>query len=145
MENKIIVIGVSGIVGSAITSLFGGWSSDLATLVIFMAIDFITGLIVAGITKTSEKSEKGSLSSKVAFEGLAKKVIILFFVLIGYRLDLLMGINYIKTAVVIAFIVNETISIIENAGLMGIPIPKPILNAIDILKEDKTDERNRRI
>lgn len=145
MENKTIVIGVTGIVGSAIANLFGGWSSDLATLLIFMGIDFITGLIVAGVSKTSNKSENGTLSSKVGFVGLAKKVITLFFVLIGYRLDLLMGIDYIKTAVVIAFIVNETISIIENAGLMGIPIPKPIMNAIDVLKEDNAHEGNRRI
>lgn len=145
MENKTILIGVAGVVGSAIANLFGGWSSDLATLLIFMGIDFITGLIVAGVTKTSTKSENGTLNSNVGFIGLAKKVIILFFVLIGYRLDLLMGIDYIRTAVVIAFIVNETISIIENAGLMGIPIPKPIINAIDVLKEDKTNEGNRRV
>lgn len=129
-----------GAIGSTIASLFGGWSSDLTTLLIFMAIDFITGLIVAGIFKKSKKTKNGALESNIGFKGIGKKVMILLFVLIGYRLDLLLGSNYIKTALVIAFICNETISITENAGLMGIPIPKPIRNAIDILKSKEDDK-----
>lgn len=145
MENKIAVLRATlfasiGAVGSVIASLFGGWSNDLTTLLIFMAIDFITGLIVAGVFKKSKKSENGALQSKIGFVGLAKKVMILLFVLVGHRLDLLFGSDYIRTALVIAFICNETISITENAGLMGIPIPKPIKNAIDILKS-KEDAR----
>ena len=129
-----------GAVGSAITNSFGGWSNDLTTLLIFMAIDFITGLLVAGAFKKSKKTKNGALESSIGFKGIAKKMMILLFVLIGYRLDLLLGSDYIRTALVIAFICNETISITENAGLMGIPIPKPIRNAIDILK-NKEDEK----
>lgn len=129
-----------GAVGSAITNLFGGWSNDLTTLLIFMAIDFITGLLVAGAFKKSKKTKNGALESSIGFKGITKKIIILLLVLVGYRLDLLFGSNYIRTALVIAFICNETISITENAGLMGIPIPKPIRNAIDILKS-KEDEK----
>lgn len=140
MEHKIGILGTIGIIGSYVASLFGGWSSDLATLIIFMGIDFVTGLIVAGVFKKSTKSRNGALNSKIGFKGLAKKVMMLFFVLIGYRLDLLFGSNYIRTAIIIALITNETISITENAGLMGMPIPKPIRNAIDILKS-KEDEK----
>lgn len=140
MDNKYFTLGLIGVIGSAIANLFGGWSSDLTTLVIFMAIDFFTGLIVAGIFKKSKKSENGALESKVGFVGLAKKVMTLLMVLIGARLDLLLNSNYIRTAIIIAFICNETISITENAGLIGIPIPKPIINAIDILKS-KEDEK----
>lgn len=141
MHYRLVAHAVSiGVIGSVIASFFGGWSSDLATLMIFMGIDYITGLIVAGIFKRSKKSKNGGLESKVGFKGLAKKVMILLFVLIGYRLDLLLGSDYIRTAIVIAFIVNETISITENAGLIGVPIPKPIMNAIDILKS-KEDEQ----
>ena len=68
-------------------------------------------------------------------KGLIRKAMILLFVLIGFRLDLAMGVTYIKDAVCIAFIANELISIVENAGLMGIPIPAIITNAIDILKK----------
>ena len=144
MEYKVISFGTIGAIGSWIASLFGGWSTDLTTLVIFMAIDFITGLIVAGIFKKSKKSENGALESKVGLIGLAKKTMILLMVLIAARLDLLMGIDYIRTGLIIAFICNETISITENAGLIGVPIPKPIMNAIDILKskDDENDTRN---
>lgn len=144
MENKAICLGIIGAIGSTIANLLGGWSTDLATLVIFMAIDYMTGIIVAGIFKKSKKSENGGLQSWAGFVGLFKKVMILLLVLIGHRLDLLMGSDYIRTALIIAFICNETISITENAGLIGIPIPKPIMNAIDILKgDDKNDgQRN---
>lgn len=140
MKDRIITFASVGAIGSTIASLFGGWSNDLTTLLIFMTIDFITGLVVAGIFKKSKKSKNGALQSKIGFIGLAKKVMILFLVLVGYRLDLLFGSNYIKTALVIAFICNETISITENAGLMGVPIPKPIKNAIDILKSKEDDK-----
>lgn len=140
MEIKPIVFGIIGAVGSAIANLFGGWTTDFATLLIFMGIDFITGLIVAGIFKKSKKTKNGALESNIGFKGLAKKVIILFFVLIGARLDLLLGSDYIRTALIIAFICNETISITENAGLIGIPIPKPIADAIDILKSKEDDK-----
>lgn len=112
----------------------------MTTLLIFMAIDFITGLLVAGAFKKSKKTKNGALESSIGFKGITKKIIILLLVLVGYRLDLLFGSDYIRTALVIAFICNETISITENAGLMGIPIPKPIKNAIDILKS-KEDEK----
>lgn len=137
MEIKPIIFGIIGAVGSMIANLFGGWTTDFATLLIFMGIDFITGLIVAGIFKKSKKTKNGALESNIGFKGLAKKVIILFFVLIGARLDLLLGSDYIRTALIIAFICNETISITENAGLIGIPIPKPIADAIDILRGEK--------
>lgn len=140
MDNKYFTLGLIGAMGSTIANLFGGWSSDLTTLIIFMAIDFFTGLIVAGIFKKSKKSENGALESKVGFVGLAKKVMILLMVLIGARLDLLFNSNYIRTAIIIAFICNETISITENAGLIGIPIPKPIINAIDILKSKEDNK-----
>ena len=64
----------------------------------------------------------------------------LLVVLVACRLDLVMGSNFIRDAVVIAFIANETISIIENAGLMGIPIPAAIMKAIEILKNKAESE-----
>lgn len=124
-----------GIVGSGIASCFGGWTAAMTTLLIFMVIDYITGLVVAGVFHKSKKTENGALESKAGFKGLCKKSMILLFVLIGYRLDLAIGTAYIKDAVCIGFMVNELISIIENAGLMGISVPAPIAKAIDILKD----------
>lgn len=137
MKNTICT--VVGAVGSLVASFFGGWDSSLSTLIIFMAIDFFTGLIVGGIFHKSQKTETGALESRAGFKGLCKKFVVLFFVLIGYRLDLLMGASYIKDAICIAFIVNELISITENAGLMGIQIPDVVVDAIDILKRKKGD------
>jgi len=140
MKNT-VVAGI-GIIGSFISTLLGGWDTGLATLCILMAVDYITGWIVAGVFKNSEKSESGGLSSTAGFKGLAKKGVMLLFVLVAYRLDLTVGSTYIRDAVIIAFIANEVISITENAGLMGIPIPAVIIKAIDVLKsrEDKGDE-----
>lgn len=134
-----------GIAGSVITTLFGGWDAAIVTLLVFMAIDYITGLIVAGVFHKSEKTESGALESRAGWKGLCRKGVTLLVVLVACRLDIIMGSNFIRDAVVIAFIANETISIIENAGLMGVPIPSVIIKAIDVLKrkiesEDKNDK-----
>lgn len=125
-----------GLVGGFIAMAFGGWSDALITLVIFMSVDYVTGLIVAGIFKKSKKSENGALESRAGFKGLCRKGVALLIVLVAVRLDIVMQTTYIKDAVIIAFIVNESISIIENAGLMGIPIPVAIAKAIDVLKKE---------
>ena len=122
-----------GVVGSAIASFFGGWDTGLITLIILMAIDYISGLAVAGIFHKSKKTDTGTLESRAGWKGLCRKGMTLLFVLVAYRLDLVIGSNYIRDAVIIGFIANETISIIENAGLMGIPLPNVITKAIDIL------------
>ena len=132
---KNIICGAVGTIGSAIAWLFGGFTMALTTLLIFMAIDYITGVIVAGVFHRSGKSQSGSLSSVAGIKGLAKKGMILLFVLIAYRLDLQIGTSYIKDAVCIAFMANELLSIIENAGLMGVPIPDVIVKGIEILKK----------
>lgn len=129
-----------GSLGSIVVRLMGGWDRDMTTLIIFMATDFIMGLVTAFVFKNSPKSVNGALDSKPCFEGLCKKCMILLFVLVAHRLDVSLGADYIKTAAIIGFIVNETISIIENAGLMGIPLPGAFRKAIDILKKDDEDE-----
>lgn len=130
-----------GSAGSIVVQLLGGWDKDMTTLIIFMATDFIMGLVIAFVFKNSPKSINGALDSRSCFEGLSKKCIILLFVLVAHRLDVSLGADYIKTAAIIGFIVNEAISIIENAGLMGIPLPSAFKKAIDILKKDEEDEK----
>ena len=131
---KSIFLTIVGTVGSLMASFFGGWTESLTTLLIFMLIDYATGLIVAGVFHKSQKTASGALESRAGFKGLCRKGAILLFVLIGYRLDLAVGTTYIRDAVCIAFIANELISIVENAGLMGLPIPAVITKAIDVLK-----------
>lgn len=129
-----------GIIGGFIAQLFGGWTEDMVTLVAFMAVDFIMGLLLAGVFHKSNKSEHGNLNSKVGWKGLCKKCVTLLFVLIAHRLDVSLGTSYIRTATIIGFIANEVISIVENAGLMGIPLPEAITKAIDILKHKENDK-----
>ena len=123
-----------GVVGSFIAGLFGGWNTAMATLVIFMAIDYFTGLIVAATGK-SPKSKGGHLNSSIGWKGLAKKSIVLLLVLVAARLDLTLETTYIRDAVCIGFICNELISILENAGLMGVPLPDVLKKAIDLLQK----------
>lgn len=126
-----------GLVGSFIASLFGGWDSALVTLLIFMVVDYVSGLVVAGIFHNSNKTESGTLESKAGWKGLCRKCMTLLFVLIAYRLDLALGVDYIRDAVIIGFMANELISIVENAGLMGLPLPDAIAKAIDVLTTKK--------
>lgn len=131
MKNTICA--VLGTIGSFIASLFGGWSASLTTLLIFMLIDYVTGLVVAGVFHKSPKTANGGLESKAGLKGLVRKCSVLLLVLVGFRLDLAIGTTYIRDGVCIAFMVNELISIVENAGLMGLPIPAVITNAIEVL------------
>lgn len=133
-------------VGGFIANIFGGWTSALTTLVIFMAIDWLTGLIVAGVFHASKKSESGALQSSVGWKGLCRKCVTLALVMIAGRLDLAMGTAFCKDATIIGFIVNEVISIMENAGLMGIQYPTPIRKALDVLNqriEEKPPDKKR--
>ena len=133
--NKAFLTGIVGTVGSVIASFFGGWTASLTTLLIFMAIDYFTGLICAGVFHKSQKTQSGALESKASFKGLCRKGLILLIVLMCHRLDLIYGGCYIRDGACIAFIFNESISIIENAGLMGVPVPKVVINAIEALKK----------
>lgn len=130
---KEIICTIAGVVGSFIAGLFGGWDTSLVTLLLFMGIDYITGLAVAACGK-SPKSDTGRLSSKIGWRGIAKKCVSLLLVLVAVRLDITLGTSYIRDAVCIAFVANELLSITENAGLLGVPLPTVITKAIEILQ-----------
>jgi len=125
---------IAGIVGGFIAAIFGGWDSALATLVVFMGIDFVTGLVTAVMGK-SKHSRSGALNSKAGWIGLAKKFCILLMVVVGVRIDILLGTTYIRDTVCISFCLNELLSIIENTTLMGIPYPPALKNAIEVLQK----------
>lgn len=131
-----------GMFGGFIAALLGGWDTGLQTLMILMCMDYLTGLIVAGVFRKSTKTENGALESKAGFKGLCRKAVILLIVLMAYRFDMLIHVNYIRDAVIIGFISNEAISIVENAGLMGIPMPSQIKRAIEILTKKSEEEHD---
>lgn len=129
-----------GIVGGVIATALGGWDVGLQTLVIFMCIDYLMGLVVAGVFHQSKRTEDGTLESRAGWKGLVRKGVTLLIVLVAVQLDKVIGSSFIRDSVVIGFIANESISIIENAGLMGIPIPDVIRNAIEVLKKEASDD-----
>ena len=137
---KVTICTGLGIVGGGIAAAFGGWDAGLMTLVILMAIDYFTGFLVAAIWHKSPKSENGALESKAGWKGLCRKGVTLLIVLIGAQLDKLLGVDFVRNAVIIGYAVNELISIIENAGLMGVPVPAVVQRAIELLQKKGEDE-----
>jgi len=131
---KDYICAAAGVIGAAIAAAFGGWNGAMTTLVIFMGVDYLTGLLVAGVFHASEKTENGGLESRAGWKGLVRKCVTLLMVLVACRLDLLLGVNYVRDAVIIAFCANEALSIIENAALMGVPMPKALQKAIELLR-----------
>ena len=132
---KLTALTALGLLGGCIADLLGGWDAGLQSLFLFMAIDYFTGLIVAGVFKKSLKSQQGALESLAAWKGLLRKGVTLGVVLIACRLDLLLGATIIRDATVIAYCCNELMSITENIGLMGVPLPKAITQALEALQQ----------
>ena len=139
MTYKAVFCILAGAIGGIFTQIFGGWSIALTLLVICMAIDYCSGLVVAGVFHASPKSAGGGLDSNVGWKGLVRKVATLVIILIAHFVDMLLGTEYIRDAVVIAFTINEIVSILENCALMGVPIPKVLLKGIDILRQQASN------
>ena len=116
MKYKIFT--VIALLGSTAAELFGGWDTALKTLLIFMVLDWLTGgIILPAVFRKSPKSPNGALESRAGWKGLCRKGMTLLYVLIAARLDMVLGVEYIRNAVCIGFIANEVLSIVENAGL----------------------------
>lgn len=127
-------------VAGAICGLFGEWTMTLTILVVVMAIDYISGWIVA-LCGRSPKTEGGGLSSKVGFVGIAKKGFIMLLVLLATLLDRAIGNETMvfQSSLVFYYIANEGLSILENAALMGVKFPEKLRKALEALRE-KEDE-----
>lgn len=132
---KNLVLGAMALVGSAVANALGGWDAALEVLIALMAADYMTGVLVAAIWQRSSKSESGALDSRAGFKGLCKKCVVLLLVWIAVLLDRALDVDYVRTAVVLFFIGNEGLSLLENIGLMGVPFPAFLKNALEALKE----------
>ena len=130
----------AGVLGGLLSAAFGGWDAALSTLMLFMGADYVTGMLVAGVFHRSPKTPGGALESRAGWKGLVRKGVTLVVVLAACRLDRLLGADFIRDGTVTAFVVNETVSILENAGLMGVPIPPALTRAIEVLRR-REEER----
>ena len=137
------VLAAAAMLSGGLGTLFGHWDSAMTTLIIFMAVDYLTGLAVAGLFHKSMKTGGGALESKVGWKGLCKKGVTLLIVLVAARLDMLLNMRFAMDAVIGGFIINETISILENAGLMGVKYPQALQRALELLNR-KEEEYGRK-
>lgn len=126
---------VFGLVGSALCWAFGGWDASIAALLVCMAVDYISGSMVALVFHISRKTESGAYNSAYGLKGLCKKGMMLLFVLVAVQIDKVLGTAYARDAVCIGFCSNEVLSIIENLGLAGIPMPQAITKALEQLQK----------
>lgn len=136
MDVRKILSAIGAALGAALGAAFAGWSWTPmhSVLVIFMIVDYLSGVIVAALG-LSPKSDTGKLSSKAGFVGLAKKAFIVFFVLLGAALDSALGSTVIQSMIICLYIANEGLSIIENASLLGVPIPKALRDSLEVMKQ----------
>lgn len=125
---------LSGCIGAAISWAFGGLDAAMAALLVCMAVDYVSGSIVALVFHKSTKTESGAYNSMYGLKGLCKKGLMLLFVLVAVQIDRLLGTAYVRDAVCIGFCVNEVLSIIENLGLAGIPMPEGVMKALEQLQ-----------
>jgi len=127
---------IAGAIGGCFGNMLGGFDKVLIALLFCMAADYITGLIVAIVFNSSTKTETGGAQSKAGFVGLVKKIFILILIVVINQIDIVLGTNgFFRNAAIIGFMANEALSLVENAGLMGIKLPGAVTNAVDVLKK----------
>lgn len=131
---QIIIDSIAGAVGAVLGFMYGEVTGLFWALIAFMALDYITGVVVAIIEKR--------LSSEVGFRGLAKKFLILVFVAVGHIADtyILGGTPAAMSAVMLFYMANEGISIIENAAALGLPVPKKLTSIMEQIRNKSESE-----
>jgi len=125
---QIHVGAVAVLLGAAFTFSFGIWNESLTFLLVLMAIDYITGIAAAA-------KEGSGLNSNIGFWGLFKKGLILLVMIITHRLDVLLGMDVVMGGAVFFYIANELLSIIENYGRLGLPLPDRLKSIVQVLRD----------
>jgi toxin secretion/phage lysis holin len=123
------------VLGTGVTTFLGGADTVLKALAVLMVLDYVSGIVVAMVFHNSPKSNTGGLNSSIGFKGIFKKLFMVAMVGVANVLDTVLGTDFVRTGLVFSLITNEAISIVENAGCMGIEMPPAITKAIDILKQ----------
>lgn len=140
MKNTILA--TLATVGACISETLGGWDAAMKVLVFAMAADYLTGPLIAAVWKKSNKSETGALDSKAGFKGLCKKGMIFLLVWLGVLLDDALGVAYIRTAIILFFLGNECLSLLENLGIMGVPYPDFLRRALEAMKDEGNEGKD---
>ena len=133
MKWDTIVKSVSGAIGAIVGFMYGEINGLFIAIIALMVLDYITGILCAIVTKT--------LSSEVGFRGLVKKFVILIVIAVGHLVDAyVIGTgSAVMSAVMLFFAANEGISILENAAILGLPIPQKLKDVLEQLKDKDKD------
>lgn len=128
MENVLVWLKwATALVGGAITAALGGWDTMLRVLVGFVVTDYIVGVIAASI--------EGKLNSEVGFKGIARKILLFVPIVVGYALDMVLGQKILRSLAIWFYLANEGLSILENLGRAGVPVPPPLSEALEQLHQ----------
>jgi len=119
------------VVGTFLTMFFGGWDTMLRVLVLFVAIDYVVGVTAAWFEK--------KLNSDIGARGIVKKFLLFVIVALAVQVDLALGQEIFRSLAIWFYLANEALSIIENAGRCGVPIPSFLKTALEQMKQ-KADE-----
>lgn len=122
--------------GGALGAVLGGFDGFLYALILFVVVDYATGVMVAVIRK--------QLSSEIGFKGIAKKVVIFCLVAVGHVIDqqVIRSGSVVRTAVIFFYLSNEGISILENAAFIGLPVPRKLRDVLEQLHDDSEKDEN---
>jgi len=120
--------------GGALGAVLGGWDGFLYALIIFVAVDYVTGVMVGILNK--------ELSSQIGFQGIFRKIVIFALVAVAHSIDnyVIQNGSVLRTAVIFFYLSNEGISILENAAQIGLPVPKKLKDVLEQLKEEENSE-----
>lgn len=138
-ELKNTVLAALCAAGAWVASALGGWDGALAALLALMAVDYVTGLLVALVWHKSTKTDSGAASSAAGFKGLLRKCVMLLVVFLAARMDKVLGVDYVRTAVCLFYLANEGLSILENTAVMGVPYPKFVRDMLDVMRKRNDD------
>ena len=123
----------TGIIGGIIATAMGG-IDGLAKALLWLAIfDYLSGWLVATVFHKSPKTETGGYASNIGLKGLVRKAMMFGVVCMAETMDGVLGVAYLRDATIIGFMANEVASVVENLGLMGLKLPKPVIAALDVL------------
>ena len=125
------VKGAVAVIGAALTSFLGGWDTMLGILVLFVALDYATGVVAAWYEK--------HLDSDIGAKGIVKKFLLFVIVALAFQVDNAIGQEIFRSLAIWFYLANEALSIIENAGRCGVPIPAFLKTALEQMKQ-RADE-----
>lgn len=135
MNLKTLYLIAVGILGTSFSVFFGEYTYALGTLLILMCVDILTGgIIIPLFYKKSPKTQSGGIQSSAFGKGITRKFYRILLIGVAYRFQTTIGISYLKDGLIVSFIFEEMISILENGTIMGVPMPKILTEALDVVK-----------